>query len=34
MNDCHYYFDSTFSLPFDHTLLLSGMNYISYAGKY
>jgi len=34
MNDCHYYFNSTFSLPFNHTLLLSGMNYTPYVGRY
>jgi len=34
MNDCHYYFDGQFSLPFEHTLLLSGMNYVGYTGKY
>jgi len=34
MNDCHYYFDNYFSLPFKHTLLLSGMNYTGYTGRY
>jgi len=34
MNDCHYYFDSSMSLPFDHTLLISGMNFCPYLGEY
>lgn len=34
MNDCHYYFDNTMSLPFKHTLLISGMNFCPYKGQY
>jgi hypothetical protein len=34
MNDCHYYFDQSMSLPFDHTLLISGLNFCPYVGEY